>query len=168
MAHLVSSWHPPFSPSPAISIESDDLHPPTNVAKVQSGTPLNDADRMPWLDAVAAAIVRARSTGDAVVVACSALRRIYRAHLAGCATPIELCFVYLDVPKRELQARLEKRAEHCMPARLLTSQLATLEVPDANAETGYRVASVLVAPDMGPGDVAAAVANAIGWVRVVE
>ena len=29
--------------------EGDDLHPPENVEKMRSGTPLTDADRMPWL-----------------------------------------------------------------------------------------------------------------------
>ncbi|KAJ3370001.1 hypothetical protein GGF31_004852 [Allomyces arbusculus] len=166
MAHLASSWRPPSSSAPAVSIEGDDLHPAANVAKMRSGTPLTDVDRLPWLDAVATAIVCARSMGTAVIVTCSALRRTYRAHLASAAAPIELCFVYLDVPKDELQARLEKRAGHYMPASLLASQLATLEVPDANVETGYRAVSVPIAPEMTPGDVAAAVANAIGWVRV--
>lgn len=30
-------------------IEGDDLHPPSNIAKMSSGTPLNDEDREPWL-----------------------------------------------------------------------------------------------------------------------
>ena len=34
--------------------EGDDLHPPSNVEKMRSGRPLDDADRMPWLQAVAA------------------------------------------------------------------------------------------------------------------
>jgi gluconokinase len=29
--------------------EGDDLHPPENVEKMRSRTPLTDADRMPWL-----------------------------------------------------------------------------------------------------------------------
>ncbi|TFY52810.1 hypothetical protein EVG20_g10389, partial [Dentipellis fragilis] len=30
-------------------LDGDDLHPPTNVAKMSAGTPLTDADRAPWL-----------------------------------------------------------------------------------------------------------------------
>ena len=29
--------------------EGDKLHPPENVAKMSAGTPLSDADRLPWL-----------------------------------------------------------------------------------------------------------------------
>ena len=34
-------------------IEGDDLHPAANVAKMAAGVPLTDADRAPWLDALA-------------------------------------------------------------------------------------------------------------------
>jgi gluconokinase len=30
-------------------VEGDELHPPSNIAKMSSGQPLNDADREPWL-----------------------------------------------------------------------------------------------------------------------
>jgi gluconokinase len=54
------------------------------------GHPLDDSDRTPWLDAVAAAA----ATGDIVVV-CSALRRQYRQRLqAGIPDTV---FVQLDV-----------------------------------------------------------------------
>jgi gluconokinase len=32
--------------------EGDDFHPPANVKKMAGGTPLSDADRWPWLDAI--------------------------------------------------------------------------------------------------------------------
>jgi gluconokinase len=35
-------------------IEGDAMHPPANIAKMSAGTPLNDDDRWPWLDALAA------------------------------------------------------------------------------------------------------------------
>lgn len=31
-------------------IDGDDLHPRANIQKMGSGQPLNDADRMPWLE----------------------------------------------------------------------------------------------------------------------
>lgn len=34
-------------------IDADDLHPTANKAKMAAGTPLDDHDRAPWLDAVA-------------------------------------------------------------------------------------------------------------------
>jgi gluconokinase len=42
--HRVLGW--PFQ-------EGDDLHPPSNVEKMRSGHPLDDADRLPWLRAIA-------------------------------------------------------------------------------------------------------------------
>ena len=53
-------------------VEADELHPAANVAKMARGEPLDDADRAPWLDAVAA---RMRVLDDGVV-ACSALRAL--------------------------------------------------------------------------------------------
>ena len=33
--------------------EGDRFHPPANIAKMSAGQPLNDADRLPWLQAMA-------------------------------------------------------------------------------------------------------------------
>lgn len=103
-------------------VEADELHPAANVAKMRRGEPLDDADRAPWLEAVAA---RMRALPDAVV-ACSALRERYRAVLR--VRP-DVRFVFLDVPRTLLDARLAKRRGHFMPPSLLPSQLATLERP---------------------------------------
>jgi gluconokinase len=35
-------------------VDADDLHPAANVAKMAAGDPLDDADRIPWLDIVVA------------------------------------------------------------------------------------------------------------------
>ena len=103
-------------------VEADDLHPPANVAKMARGEPLDDADRAPWLEAVAA---RMRALDDGVV-ACSALRERYRDVLR--VRP-DVRFVLLDVPPALLQQRLAARRGHFMPPSLLPSQLATLERP---------------------------------------
>ena len=44
--------------------EGDDLHPAANVEKMRSGHPLNDADRLPWLHAIAGVIDRWRADGE--------------------------------------------------------------------------------------------------------
>jgi len=104
-------------------VEADELHPAANVAKMARGEPLDDADRAPWLDAVAA---RMRVLDDGVV-ACSALRARYRDVLR---VRDDVRFVLLEVPEAELQRRLAGRTGHFMPASLLPSQLATLERTD--------------------------------------
>lgn len=108
-------------------VEGDALHPAANIAKMSAGVPLDDADRQPWLAAVAAAMAARRD--DGVVVACSALRRCYRDVLRQADPALRL--LYLRVPREELARRLRERS-HFMPASLLDSQLATLEEPAAD------------------------------------
>ena len=104
-------------------VDGDALHPAANVAKMAAGIPLDDADRAPWLDAVGAVLA-----AGPVVVACSALRRVYRDRLRAAAP--ELLLVFLDGSREVLAARMAARPGHFMPASLLDSQLATLERPD--------------------------------------
>ena len=116
-------------------LEGDHLHPDRNVALMASGTALTDADRWPWLDAIAARIDSVLEQHESAVISCSALARRYRARLTGHRRSI--LFVYLAVPAAELHARMALRPGHFMPAALLGSQLATLEPPasDENAVT---------------------------------
>jgi carbohydrate kinase (thermoresistant glucokinase family) len=107
--------------------EGDALHPPENVAKMRAGQPLDDADRAPWLAAVAARIDEWRRRDEAGVITCSALRRRYREVVVGDRPEVRL--VYLTAPRAVLAARLAERRGHFMPASLLDSQLATLEPP---------------------------------------
>ena len=109
--------------------EGDALHPPANVAKMAGGTPLTDADRLPWLAAVAAWIDARRAAGECGVVSCSALKRAYRQLLVGDRPDVRL--VYLQGTRDQLAERLAARTGHYMPAGLLDSQLAILEEPTA-------------------------------------
>lgn len=113
-------------------LDADDLHPVENLAKLGAGIALTDADRMPWLDAVAAWILAHPRS----VVACSALRRPYRDRLRSVGGSV--WFLHLDPPVDVLRARLAVRREHFMPASLLPDQLATLEPLQAD-EPGLRV-----------------------------
>lgn len=112
-------------------VDADGLHPAANVAKMRGGTPLTDADRDPWLDAVGAELARHSSTG--LVVACSALRRVYRDRLRHHAPGT--AFLHLSGDRDILAGRMTGREGHYMPPALLDSQLATLEPLDAG-ETG--------------------------------
>ena len=105
--------------------EGDDLHPAANVAKMAAGQPLTDADRGPWLAAVASWIDGEIEAGRHGVITCSALKRTYRNLLR---RP-QVLFVYLSVPQAELERRLQSRTGHYMPASLLASQLEALEPP---------------------------------------
>ena len=106
-------------------IEGDDLHPEANRRKMAAGTPLTDEDRRPWLDRIVEAMRRLDADGGSTVVACSALRRVYRDRLRGGGGYVR--FLHLTGAPALLRARMEGREDHFMPAGLLDSQLATLE-----------------------------------------
>jgi len=108
-------------------LEGDDLHPPRNVERMATGIPLTDDDRRDWLSALAQRMARARNAQQSLVVSCSALKRRYREVLRS-ASP-ELAFVHLHADAALLEARMQARADHFMPASLLASQLQTLETP---------------------------------------
>ena len=108
-------------------VEGDSFHPPENVAKMHAGTPLTDADRWPWLNAIAREIDTLRARGESAVIACSALKRSYRDILIGSRKDVVL--VYLQGSKQLIAGRLAARKDHFMPLALLDSQFATLEEP---------------------------------------
>jgi gluconokinase len=121
------------------SADADQFHPPANVAKMAAGVPLDDADRRPWLDAIAAWVGARESAGRTAVVTCSALRRAYRDVLRAASPHVR--FVHLTAPPELLAERLRQRRGHFMPASLLPSQLATLE-PLGPDEAGLTVDTV--------------------------
>lgn len=131
-------------------IEGDQLHPQSNIDKMSAGRPLDDADRWPWLDAVADALSDA--SGGAIVT-CSALKKAYRDRLRNRAGKA-LAFVYLDADPKLLRARMTSRRHHFMPASLLDSQLATLEVPSGEPDVLWQGA------DAPPREIVAAI---VAW-----
>lgn len=109
-------------------IDADDLHPASNKALMAAGTPLVDADRIPWLTVVAATIAKGDCEGRPSVVACSALKRSYRDLLRD-KVP-NLLLIHIDGGAEIISRRLETREHEFMPASLLSSQLDTLEPPE--------------------------------------
>ena len=113
--------------------EGDALHPPENVAKMSAGTPLDDADRAPWLARIAACIDEWRARGVGGVVTCSALKRAYRDVIVGDRAEVRL--VHLAGSRDLIAQRLGARRGHFMPPALLDTQFATLEPPLPDART---------------------------------
>jgi len=110
--------------------EGDDLHPAANIAKMKAGVPLTDADRAPWLAAIAAWIDGQAAAGLPGVITCSALKRAYRARLTDGRPQVRL--VFLRGSQTVIAARVARRTHHFMPASLLASQFADLEEPAAD------------------------------------
>ena len=111
--------------------EGDDFHPPENIAKMQSGRALTDADRWGWLETLAQWTKERDDAGVSTLLSCSALRRSYRDVLrrGGAGT----FFVHMTGDKGLLLQRMQSR-EHFMPPTLLESQLDTLEQLEGDEE----------------------------------
>lgn len=107
-----------------VFVEGDGFHSPENVRKMSNGIPLEDADRWPWLDALG----RKLASPNDIVISCSALKRAYRDRLRTAAGQ-PMTFIFLQGTRTLLAERLTERKGHYMPASLLESQLATLELP---------------------------------------
>jgi len=114
-------------------IDCDDLHSPANIEKMSRGTPLDDADRAPWLAVIAARLAELSRSGTTAVIACSALKKVYRSKLfAGCD---EVLLIYLKADRDEIERRMQERRGHFMPVGLLDSQFAALEEPASDERT---------------------------------
>lgn len=134
--------------------DADDLHPPANVAKLGAGQPLDDRDRLPWLEAVGAWLA---DHPDGGVMSCSALKRKYRDRLRHHCD--DVAFLLLHGAPEVIRERHAGRSGHFMPSSLLTSQLATLE-PLAPDEHGVTI-------DLDQG-VDAIVEQGLRWARAAD
>ena len=106
-------------------IEGDAFHSAANVEKMHAGIPLNDADRDPWLHALAQELGRFEAQGQSSVMGCSSLKRAYRDILRSGAPRVR--FLMVHGSREVLVARLAGRQGHFFAPELLDSQLAALE-----------------------------------------
>ncbi|MBZ5657162.1 MAG: gluconokinase [Acidobacteriia bacterium] len=121
--------------------DADDYHPSANVDKMRTGIALTDADRAPWLDALRSLITDWIIKSKNAVLACSALKRAYREKLR---VDQHVRVVYLKASPELLAQRLLERRGHYMKKKMLESQLATLEEPEA---------AILVDASRGPEEI---------------
>jgi carbohydrate kinase (thermoresistant glucokinase family) len=107
--------------------EGDDLHPPANVEKMRYGRPLDDADRLPWLQAIARWIDERLAAREPGIITCSDLKRAYRQITIGSRQGVRLVFLKGD--EQVIHDRIVQRQHRYMPPTLLRSQFETLEEP---------------------------------------
>ncbi len=123
--------------------DTDGLHPQSNRTKMSRGIPLNDDDRSPWLEAVRELIARYVDQGRNAVVACSALKRVYRTQIGAGLTDVKLVCLKGDLDL--IARRLADRHGHFFDPHLLASQFDTLEEPaDAIVEDVARPPEAIV------------------------
>ena len=106
--------------------DGDSFHSPANIEKMSRGVPLDDNDRIPWLDAIHEAMEQWSAQRRNVVLACSALKKSYRDHLQ-IISGVKL--FYLKGTYDLLLERLHSRKGHYATEQLLASQFADLEEP---------------------------------------
>ncbi|MFA3759066.1 gluconokinase [Yersinia sp. 2544 StPb PI] len=111
-------------------IDGDDLHPRANIQKMGSGHPLNDEDRMPWLERLSDAAYSLNHKNETGIIVCSALKRRYRDRLRE-GNP-GMVFIYLKGSFDVIMERLKARSGHFMPTDLLKSQFDALEEPGSD------------------------------------
>jgi len=109
-------------------LEGDDLHPQANINKMRSGKPLTDKDRQPWLETLRDLIKRSLAANENAVLACSALKKKYRALLRVNA---DVKFVFLRASRERIAEQLKHRRGHFFDPKLLESQFADLEEPES-------------------------------------
>lgn len=135
-------------------IEGDECHPPVNIQKMSAGQSLTDADRGPFLRNVALAIKNSETSG--VVASCSALKLKYRDTIRSMCHGVK--FVLPVLAREELFLRLQARSDHFMPASLVDSQLAALEMPESPEDaividgalpTGFQIEQIVELLDLG-------------------
>lgn len=102
--------------------DGDDLHPRSNIDKMEAGQPLNDEDRWPWLELIGRWL---SEHPDGGIIGCSALKRSYRDLIREFAP--EVRFIHVHGSREVLWERMSHREGHFMPPELLDSQFATLE-----------------------------------------
>ena len=111
-------------------LEGDALHPVANLRKMADGRPLDEADRLPWLDAVAAWLAKRRAAAECAILTCSALKRSHRDRLRRADPDLRLLWPHPD--RATLEQRLASRVGHVFPPHLLASQLDAFEPPGAD------------------------------------
>jgi carbohydrate kinase (thermoresistant glucokinase family) len=125
-------------------VDGDDLHPASNREKMRRGEPLDDADRAPWLDALAGVLADDRSHPSGLVIACSALKRVHRDALRSVR---RVQFVFLDAGRRLIERRFDSRTGHFMPRALIASQFEALQRPDASESDVLTIDAALPVED---------------------
>lgn len=116
----------------SLYIEADDFHTKEAKDKMASGVGIDDTDRVSWIDRILEAVEKAEQAQ--LYLACSCLKFIHRNQFREGLKDFKVEFVYLDVEKSILEERLASRVGHFAPLSLLSSQIASLELPDLSKE----------------------------------
>ena len=130
--------------------DADDFHPRANVEKMRTGIPLDDVDRIPWLETLRDLIRNCLEQGENAVLACSALKQSYREYLL---IDERVKLIYLKGEYELIEKRLSERQGHFMNPKLLKSQFTALEEPEPDVQVDI---------SLSPGEITQAIRNRLG------
>ena len=108
-------------------IEGDDFHSLNNINKMKKNLPLNDSDRKEWLLSLNSELKK--EVKKDIVIACSALKEIYRKKLIS-GVNANIFWFCLKGEFKLINHRLKKRNSHFFKPDLLKSQFDIIEYPD--------------------------------------
>ncbi len=114
-------------------VEADDFHSIENKRCMESGRPLTDQMRTPWINTIYDYLVTTIQSGERCVLSFSGLRETHRSKIRSAATSVTT--LYLNGPIDLIKSRMEKRQHHFMPSSLLESQYQALEDPSFDPGT---------------------------------
>jgi gluconokinase len=107
--------------------DGDSFHSAANIQKMSHGIALDEQDRTPWLKSIHDAMVGWVAEGKNVVLACSALKRLYRDELYHGP---EVRLIYLKGSYELISRRLAARHGHFAGQAILADQFAILQEPE--------------------------------------
>lgn len=110
-------------------VSGDDIHPFLNVRKMLSGCPLNETDRLVWLERMQEVIRRSIRYNCPTVVECSALAERHRQILLSGLPPEKLKLFFLWIPFEAAFARVSMREGHMFKANLVQNHFDVVEIP---------------------------------------
>ena len=106
---------------------------------------MTDEDRKPWLEGLREEIIKWNADSGNAILACSALKGIYRDMLGVDQKSVVTVFLKGDIDL--LAERLRNRKGHYMDPNLLQSQLDTLEEPDDGVVVDIKLSPSDIAKD---------------------
>jgi len=125
-------------------IEGDEFHSPKNIAKMAAGQSLDDDDRKGWMVSLNQKLREVLIADGYTVLACSALKEIYREWLTdGFST--QVLFIFIKGDFSEINQRMQEREGHYMKANMLVGQFDALEQPTGVPTFDLAIGSVEIA-----------------------
>lgn len=107
--------------------DGDDFHATEHIEKMEAGNALTDDDRIQWLDRIGRQM-EIESVRHGAVLACSALKDVYRQQIEQAAGP-GVIWIYLKGSRALITQRLAARKNHFFNVSLVGAQFEILEEP---------------------------------------